>query len=399
MNVLFIASAYPADPDDPRGIFVHRLGRGLVAEGLTVKVVAPGSGSSTVVHILDGVEVHRVPYWRGDGPRLASGLGGIVPNLRRQPWLVLQVPVLMASLARTAARLAHGADVVHAHWLYPGGIAGAYAARRASVPLVVTSHGGDLNLAARVPPLKMLSTRVARSAARCIGVSTSLVDDFASLGVPRDRISFVPYGVDLPPEGTATNGFVEAEPWLGPDALRVLYLGSLIPRKSVETLIEAHAELEKRGRPLSTAIVGGGPSEPELRKLAADLSLKQVTFVGEQPPSRVERWMRLADVIVLPSLSEGRPNVVLEALAAGRPVVATRIPGTSELVQDGVTGRLFGVGSATELADCLDGFVSDRSLTEAMGGAGRRWVVSEGLTTEQIARKHVALYESVTAAR
>lgn len=358
-------------------------------------VLAPGAPGVPRNELRDGVKVQRAEYWINRWQSLAVGLGGIVPNLRQRPWLALQVLPLLVSLAWHAVRLARRSDVTHAHWVYPSGIAGLIATKLVGIPLIVISHGGDLNLAARSRLLEALSRWVARSANTCVGVSAATVEAFMRLGVPRERVELVPEGVDLEPHQAPSVGATTMLKQFSTRAgLRVLYVGSLIPRKSVGTLIEAHRVLRNRGYRISCALIGTGPSEPGLRRLAEQLS-EEVLFVGEQPPSSLAPWRSAAHVLVLPSLSEGRPYAVLEAMAAGLPVVVTAVPGTRELVQDEVTGLLFPPGNGMALADRLERLISEPDLGRRLGDRARARLSTEGWTVEASARHFVELSRSL----
>lgn len=401
MKVLVITSAYPADASDARGIFVCRLSRALSREGVEVTVITPGVPSAPSKEIHDGVEVQRPVYWIPRWQRLATGLGGIVPNLRKKPWLIFQVPPLIAALTWRALRLGSGFDVIHSHWVYPGGIAGAIAAKRLRLPLVVTSHGGDLNLSRGSKILRALSSWVSRAADACVGVSRAMAEEFITLGVPPERVMFIPPGVD------AANGLVAHgdethagyRRFVDFDGFRILYVGSLIPRKSVETLLEAHGELQRRGLRVACAIVGSGPARDGLRGLVRKNTLRNVVFVGPQPPEEVQQWMSAAHALVLPSLSEGRPAVMVEAMARGVPVVATDIPGSRELVLEGVTGMLFPPKNSRALADCIQKLEQDPALRQKMGKRGLERVRSEGLTIEQTAHRYISLYKMVCGSK
>jgi L-malate glycosyltransferase len=398
--VLFVTSAYPEGRDDARGIFIQRIARGLVREGLEVTVLAPGTPSAPQRSLVDGVPVERAPYWVRSRQRLATGLGGIVPNLRAHPGWALQVPSLVGALVRGALRLASAADIVHAHWTYPAGIAGVAAAKRHHIPLVVTSHGGDLNLTRRSRLLRSVSGRVARAADACVAVSDDLAEQFRSLGLAPEQISVIPYGVDLIEEATGDAPIAATVPdeLLTFDGFRLIYVGSLIPRKSVQTVLEAHHRLQSSGRVVCSVIVGDGPDRANLERLARARSLDHVWFVESQPPVQVPRWLSIADALVLPSRSEGRPNVVLEAMAAGVPVLATDIPGTRELVREGETGLLFPVGDSQALADCVDRLIDSPDAARLMGERSRVRVELDRLTTAHIAKSHIALYERVIKA-
>ena len=398
LRVLWITSAYPANDADPRGIFIRTMARSLAAAGVRLTVLAPASPDTADEEVWEGVRIVRARYWRRRSQGLAVGVAGIVPNLRARPLLFMQVPVLLFSLSRHALRLAPEADLIHAHWIYPSGIAAWVAARRQRKPFVVTSHGGDLNLADRVPPLRLLCRAVARRATASIAVSRALAARFTALGVPARRVHLIPYGVDAaedarPPEALAARP--EYRRLRSARAFRVLYVGSLIPRKSVRTILEAHALLERRGHTLLTTIIGAGPEDAGLRRFASQAGLREVTFVGQEEPGLIPHWMRAADVLVLPSKSEGRPVVVLQAMAAGLAVVASDIPGTRDLVEDGATGCLFPPGSSAALADALARLETDPEHRHDLVRAALSRIEGEDLFADGIARRHLRLYEAI----
>lgn len=399
MKVLFISSAYPSNSKDPRGFFIHQLARALVRSGVAVTVLAPASPAARPRETLDGVDVRRADYWIRRWASLASGFGGIVPNLRSRPWLAFQIPPLVAALARRATELAHDADLVHAHWMYPSGIAGGVAGRRARVPFVVTSHGTDLALARRIRPVRWLSRRVCGRASACIAVSEGIAQGLNELGIPSDRVRIIPMGVDQ--GGGEVGGTIhESGDYLkfkGYRGLRVAFVGRLVASKSVETLLTAHRQLERRGRAVACALIGSGPSESKLRQQARSDGNRNVIFAGALPPEGVRHWLAASHVLVLPSISEGRGIVILEAMAQGLPAVVSDIPGPRELVRHGETGFLFTAGDAEGLADRLEELIGDADLRREMGRRARRFIETEGLTSDECARRHVALYEEVLA--
>ena len=397
MRVLFITSAYPARAEDPRGSFIHELARALVREGVKVTVVAPGAPGSPATEERDGVEVCRARYWVDRWQSLASGLGGILPNLRDKPWLVFQLPPLVLALVWRAMRLGGSADVIHAHWVYPSGIAGLAAARWHRKPFVVTSHGSDLNLAARVALLGRISAFVARRADACLGISRAMVGRFVRLGVRTTRLHHIPLGVessrppaDERPRRTAATDWFAAFP-----GLKVIYAGRLIPLKSVHTLLEAQQLATARGGNVACLILGAGPCEPDLRRLADELPAGRVVFAGEQPPEQVDSFLRLADVLVLPSRSEGLGLVLVQAMMLGVAVIASDIEGPRELIEDGVTGMLFPAGESGALADRLATLEANPGMTRLLGARAREAVMAQGRTPAASAAAHAKVYRAL----
>jgi glycosyltransferase involved in cell wall biosynthesis len=181
--------------------------------------------------------------------------------------------------------------------------------------------------------------------------------------------------------------------------LKILYVGSLIPRKSVPTLLKAHHKLHMSGYSIATAIVGAGPAKPCLESMVRDNLMTNIFLVGEKPPTMVPQWMWAADVFVLPSLSEGQPTVIMESMALGLPTIATDIPGTRELIYDGETGFLFSPQDAEGLAACIQRFIEHEDLKEKMGMRARIHIQTNGLTSSHVAQKHVDIYRELIRRR
>ncbi len=401
VKVLFVTSAYPSNESDPRGNFVHRLARGIQREGAGVTVIAPGASFAPSNEILDGVNVQRARYWIPRWQNLTAGFGGIVPSLRNRPWLLLQVPCMISALTWKALRLSRHYDVVHAHWLYPAGIAGSIACARHKVPLIVTSHGSDAAMALRYAPLRWLSARICRSASACVGVSHAVTKSLVELGAPPEHTSFIPLGVDLV-DSERFDSMDESPDFLRFkrfDGFRMVFIGRMVSLKSIETLLDAHSELEQRGHSVACALIGSGPSQDSLQAIARRNRSHNIIFAGSLPTAVTQQWLSAGHVLVLPSVSEGRGIVIVEAMAQGLPAVVSDIPGPRELVDDGVTGFLFPAKDVEALANRLEELIQSERLRREMGRRARQFVEMEALTTEHSARKYLALYERLVSGR
>lgn len=397
---MFITSSYPASVEDPRGTFIHELARALVERGVHVMVLAPGAPGAPYHETRDGVTVFRAKYWRDGGQALATGVAGIMSNLRERPWLVAQAISMIASMALHAVRLAGDVDVVHAHWVYPSGLAAFAAARLRRKRFIVTSHGSDLNLARSSVGLWMLCGAIARRADACIGVSHSMAEQFGALGVGPPRIRMIPIGAaESDGEDTSELPAVLREAvadFSKHDGLRVVFAGRLIPLKSVDTLIAAQALLLAKGIRIALLIIGDGPCGPGLRA-SAQAAGGLVKFVGAQPPARMRAYMRLGDVLVLPSLSEGRGLVLVEAMLEGLAVVASDIDGARELVEVCYNGLVFEAGNASALAERLEALAQRPELLHRLKINGREFVSRHGLGLTASAGAQVALYRELMA--
>ena len=316
MKVLVLTTSYPRSADDVAGVFVRDAVEHLRDAGVEVEVVSPGS-------------------FRHFG--IAYG-HGIVGNLRRRPWLVLLVPLFLAAFARAARWAARDVDLVHAHWL-----PAALPALVTGKPFVVQLWGSDVELARRTPwafrwlvqkarvvlcPSQALAAAARSLGAREIVLARPAVDGPADVREP-----------DEPPH--------------------VLYVGRLSEEKGVRELATATEGLAR-------VVVGDGP----LRHLFPDA-------VGLVPPGELGRYYEHAAVVVCPSRREGYGVVAREALARGRPVVATAVGGLLDAVEDGVTGLRVPPNDPAALRSAIERLLGDPELRRRLGAAGRERAVAD----------------------
>ncbi|MGI9112576.1 MAG: glycosyltransferase [Gaiellaceae bacterium] len=280
---------------------------------------------------------------------------GIVGNLRRRPWLVLALPLFLAGFVRAARRASRDADLVHAHWL-PSGLVAALSRK----PYLVQLWGTDVELARRVP---WLARPILRRARVVIGASSALIEAARELGA--SHVELIPTGVELPPEPAPP-----AEP------PHVLFAGRLSREKGIEEFLRATEGLPR-------VILGSGPvAVPEA-----------VAFV---PPSQVGEYYRRAAVVCVPSRREGVGMTAREAMAYGRPVVATAVGGLPEAIRDGETGILVSPRDPTALRAAVERLLHDAQLRTRLGAAARTHAQQE-LSWSTATAALVSLYERTAA--
>jgi glycosyltransferase involved in cell wall biosynthesis len=228
-----------------------------------------------------------------------------------------------------------GFDLIDAHYIYPDGYAALKVAKALGVPLVVSARGTDINLYPNLPGIRNKIRKVLHEADAIVGVSHALVDRMIKLGASPDRCYYIPNGVDLnafhPVNGSSS----------GYPARRLLAVGNLKTEKGFDLLLEATKILTSEHPDLRLSIVGSGSEESRLMARCGQLGIQDhVKFLGAIPHREMPEQYRGADIFCLSSLREGCPNVIMEALATGIPVAATRVGGVPELVKDGVNGFL-----------------------------------------------------------
>ena len=323
-----------------------------------------------------GHDVHIITSAYRDLPRLETQNGcriERVPALRASPnsAKITEMLTYAASSARTAWRAVkkNRPDAVQVFFGIPSGGAAYLLKRRFQIPYIVFLGGRDVPRPNPDPPhyrhmyraLKPALLGIWKHASYAVACSEGL-RELALQTAPRQPIQVIPDGIDLemfPP--------MERPPRA---PVRTLGVGRLIPRKGFDTLIRAAAELQKREAAYEIAIVGGGQERARLEALAAELNVQErVRFIGSVPYEELPKQYADADIFALTSLAEGMPLAALEAMATGLPVVSTRAQGMTELIEDGVNGRLFEAGDHRRLADLLAPLISSADLRRQYGNA------------------------------
>jgi glycosyltransferase involved in cell wall biosynthesis len=240
-------------------------------------------------------------------------------------------PLYAASLARAALARSGRVDVVLGSWAYPDGFAAVVLADMLGVPAVIKLHGSDMNVVARWrAPRRYLEWALPR-AARVVAVSRQLAAAAAALGAAPERIDVVPNGVDRQEFKPRDRGEARAHLGLPESGKMVLFVGHLTEPKGAGDLIRAFALAGEALRDTRLVMVGDGEGSAACRVLAAGLG-ERVSFVGAEPHERIPLWLAACDALALPSWNEGMPNVVLEALACGRAVVASNVGGIPDVL-------------------------------------------------------------------
>ena len=385
-----LTTGFPRFNGDLFGHFILELAKELQAQGTTVDVVAPHEAGLPVVDEIEGVSVRRFVYmWPRRFQRLAYG-GGMPTNIKNS-WLArLQIPLFIGAFLLFARRTGRDYQIIHCHWT-PTGIIGRWAAR--GRPLVLSVRGTDVKWMEKAW-LAWINRRVYHWADRIVAVSAEITTKLESSGVKKGKTCVVYNGVDRR-FAPACAVLARRTLALPEEVFIVVFVGLLVPVKGLDILFEAlHMLADDQ---IFCALVGDGPLGEDLAQRAQEIGMAdQVLFAGRRPTAEVPVWLNAADVLVLPSRSEGRPNVVLEAQACGRAVVATRVGGTPELIEDGETGLLVDSGDAVGLAAALRRLKGDRVLCRQLGNQARCHIEASDFTWKGSAARVGEIYRELT---
>lgn len=391
-KVTLVTTSFPVGARSMSGIFVAHLAHGL-SKFVELTVVTPADTASVGRFRRQSVTVVACRYAPERWQYLAHAPGGIPVALKNNRWLYLWLPGMLLSLLTSSAREALSSSVIHANWVICGCLAGVLG-RLFRKPVVTTLRGEDVTRAGRSSLDRLLLRACLRLSSRVVSVSQDMRDWLAENFIQyADKLVVIENGVD--------QAFLAVGARRNYDnpvtAIHLITVGSLIPRKGVDQILRALAQLE--GVRPTLSVVGAGPEERALTDMAKSLGLtERVTFTGRVEPGEVPALLAEADVFVLASHSEGRPNVILEAMAAGLPVIASDIPGVSEIVEYEHTGLLFDDGAMVQLVRCIETLSADQALRRRLGEQGRNRILGKGLTWPNCARKYVEVYRGLLGA-
>ncbi len=396
-KILVLSHMYPSAAAPEAGVFIQRHVEALRDAGLQVEVVSP---------------VPWVPWlltwhsrWRGYAEQVRRH-PELVDTVRRPAYPVLPSPFYVLAGLTMAARLLptlgslarrEGFDVLHAHTVTPDGFAAAALQRRLGVPTVCSIRGSDVH---EYPFRSRLWMRMSVWSLthndRIVAVSQAMADLAQNLTAGGVCPKVIYNGIDdrlfAPGPGKEV---ARGQLGLPADARAIVFVGRCERDKGLGELWEAFLDLRSRHRHAMLVLVGAGSFAKELAERATGNGCSEsVRFAGQIRPELVAMYLRAADVFVLPSYGEGMPNALLEAMAIGLPVVASRVGGIPEVVEDRVSGLLVEPKSARALSRALDQLLGQPVWAAGLGREGSRRIRTQ-FSWRQNAEEHLELYEDL----
>lgn len=399
-QVLWITNLFPNSQEHNRGIFNYHIAKELL-KWCDVTVIAPIPWFPKSELFKDFVNWHRqsqIPnHEKISGIDVYHPRYIIIPNLLR----FLHGVSLYHSLKRLINELLRDQryDLINAHWVFPDGAAAVRIAKELDLPIIVTAHGCDINLYSTYR-LRRIQIRNALHEADSIStVSSALKQKILGLGISDQKVRVIPNGVDLNQFFPIDQASCRRHLGLPLSARIILYVGALDTVKGLEYLIEATAQVHNTYQNLFVAIVGDGPLHQKLVHKIRELHLtNRVKLFGAKSHDEIPLWMNACDLFCLPSLREGWPCVIMEALACGKPVVVSRVGGTPEIVNE-KNGYLIDPGHVPQLAQGLEKALQSSWVPEEIRDMlrGFSWEVSAKKYyteyTDLLSKQRMSLYK------
>lgn len=395
MNILVLSHLFPNQLNPQSGIFVLEQARSLVAKGVSVYVIAPipwvpkslhhvgkwkkydELPNKSITHEIPVAHPRTVQFPRGS---ILAGVGfsfylaclGIVQSLTKKQRF----------------------DLIHVHTILPDGLAAVLLGKRFNIPVVCTIHGSDINIYPYRNFLNLWATRwTLKQASARVAVSQKLrgkvIDCCGDLSV-----EVVYNGAD--PNIFESIPKYEARRRLNipVDGEILLYVGNLLQIKGVDYLIDVFNKVRKQRQKMRLYIVGDGERRSPLEEAVKNKGLSNnVVFIGRRPHHEIPFWLSASDCLVMPSLSEGFPTLLTEAMMVGIPIVATNVGGIPEILIDSVTGILVPPGDVKSLAAGINRLADEQFAKRLMHQA--RQLAHSKFTWESNAKRMTEIYQSL----
>lgn len=378
MNLLVLTSSFPRYLGDHSGNFVNELVKKLQEKGLDIVILAPHQEGAKKYEIMDGMKVYRFPYFYPiKYQRLAYG-GGIPSNLKRSKLAKVQAPLMFLSELYYSLKIVkkEKINIINSHWLTPQGLVGAICKKILGTRHIATIHSSEVTFAKKIPAGRKIMEFIVNNSDTIVSVSSHRANELQSFIFPETRNSLkkkcqiIPMGINL---SGFMNKIGEKYKLLKEYGIKsefiVLFVGRLVEVKGCEYLIKGFRAVVDNFDDVQLIIVGLGPLDSYLEETVKQLDIAEhVRFEGFVEHGKICDYYRLSNVIVLPSIvdslgcKEGMPIVLLEAFAAGKPIIATRTGGFIEAIEDGWNGLLVEPKNAEQITEKILEILKNQEL-------------------------------------
>ncbi len=385
MRICMLTSSYPRWAGDGAGIYVMSLAQTLVELGHDIYVIAPWDPA---VKPMDtkGVHLIRFKYAPARNLHILGHGRSLKADVRLKSIAPFLVPCYAGAMISNAVRLYRREhyELIHAHWSVPGGFLGGLVSKYLKLPLVVSMHGSDVFVTEH-NKIYARAARIGFRQAYCVtAVSQHLLDRSVSAGLDPRKGHVVPCGVDAARFAQGEGQRMRSRLDIAADVPVIGAIGRLVFKKGFSYLIDAMPQILQSFPTAKCIIAGEGDLKLELIEKAKALGIADaVQVIGHIDWQDTPNFYAMCEVLALPSVVDaygnvdGQPNVLLEAMAAGRAVVASNIPGIDSLVQDGANGRLVPPKSAEDISRVVVDLLGNPAKRISLGKTARELVVTQ----------------------
>jgi len=400
VRILTVTSSYPKYRGDSTAPFIASITKALAARGHELTVVLPAR-SDLDPEPIEGVRFCPFRYAPTKGLSVfgyAEALRADVA-LKRQTYLAAPLALFAGARRLLAESGRDRYDALHAHWVVPNGAMAWPASRARGLPLVVSLHGSDVFLSEKKGPFRSAARLAFQRASAATACSDDLATRALALGA-RAKPEVIPYGVDADEfrAEPSTGHALRRALGIDGDAVVIFAVGRLVRKKGFEFLLDAVAKLERK---FALVIAGKGDLANELEERAASLGVRDsVELVGNVERAELPGYFAMADIVSVPSVRDaagnvdGLPNVLLEAMASGRAIVASDVAGIPQAIRDGRDGLLVPEKDSEALARAITLLAQSKTQRDDLGASARARAV-ETFSWNLVGERFESVFRSV----
>ncbi len=367
-----LTTSFPRFEGDNAGRFIYNFVHELNLSDYSLRVIAPDDWS---VH--KGLHPFHVEHFRYFFPKSMQTLAygaGMTSRIKANPLRLFQIPFFLCSFFLSALRNAQHCQILHAYWTSAGAVAIAVKLIK-KVKVVINLWGSDI-IFTKIPLVWPMLAWLFNRADAIICESKHFADQIIANGISEHLITILPNGIDLEKFKPLDKNTTREQLGISIEQKVLLNVGSLGRYKGQRDLINTLPAILSEHADVHTVIVGEGEFRSQLERTIEQLNLKdKVTLAGFQVEEKIIKWLNAADIFVFPSLREGTPNALLEAMACGLPVVTTSVGAIPEIVSDGINGMLIPAGSPGKFVEAVNSLLQDPTLRQRLGEKAKETVL------------------------
>ena len=392
MKSLEISQDFPDEQYPSRGLFIKQSVDSVFKAGIDIEMISPRAYvipnklfpnykfSRLPKKIFDKYWIHypRYIYWipkrflyRFTGPSYSYFIGKYLKKIDKP-------------------------DIVHSHFCYPDGYGILKTVKKWKVPFIVHVRGGyRLATGKAYNSIKNKMLETLNYADKIIAVSHSVKAEYIKMGINKNKIVVIPNGTNLKKFKPMDKNIAREKLNIDTDKKIILFIGYLRFRKGVNYLIDAIPKIIKV-HDAQFVIIGEGDMKKKLIQQAINLKVdKYIKFIEPRPHDEIPMWLNASDFLILPTLAEGRPNVVLESMACEKTIIASNVDGVPELINGGETGILIPPKDVNAISENIIKLLKDDDLVNKMGKNAKKRLLEMDLTWENYSKSVKDLYDEV----
>jgi len=374
MTVTILTTSFPRFQGDNAGRFVCNFARELDQMGVKMRVIAPHDFA-----VVENAHPFTVEHFRYFFPESVQSLAygaGIASRIKNNYFRIFQLPFFLISFFLSALKSSRQTQIFHAYWTFAGLVA-VFVKFFTSTPVVINLWGSDI-LFFKIPVLPTILCKIFNRADAIVCESQHFADQLIAKGISKKLIHICPNGIDLEKFKPLDKNSQCEELQLSKEYPLILAVGNLSERKGHKYLLSALPNILETFGPVRVVIVGEGDFRGNLELLIEKLNLEHhVSLLGFQKAESIPGWLNAADIFVLPSLLEGTPNILLEAMACKLPVVTTDVGGIGSVISDGFNGIIVPPESESKLAKAVISLLQDPALCERLVANAQSTLLSQ----------------------